>query len=158
MRSNAWIWVFSSTQSTIATSGGFRYNPTMSRTLSMNCGSGDSLKSSIWWGLRPNARQIRLIAVCDMPTSFAIDLVDQCVASEGVSSSVMTMTRSTAASVIVRGAPGRGSSDNPSRRRATNRARHFPTVAGCTPTSAATSLFVAPPAHANTIRHRNANA
>jgi hypothetical protein len=32
VRSRAWICVFSSTQSTIALSGGFRYRPTMSRT------------------------------------------------------------------------------------------------------------------------------
>jgi hypothetical protein len=35
VRSKAWIWDFSSTQSTTAASGGFRYTPTMSRTLSM---------------------------------------------------------------------------------------------------------------------------
>jgi hypothetical protein len=35
----------------------------MSRTLSMNCGSGESLNVSLWWGLSANARQIRLTAV-----------------------------------------------------------------------------------------------
>ena len=59
VRSSAWIWVFSSTHSTTAASGGFRYRPTMSRTLSMNSGSGDSLNVSIRCGLSPNARQIR---------------------------------------------------------------------------------------------------
>ena len=34
----------------------------MSRTLSMNCGSGDSLNASVWCGFSPNARQIRLTA------------------------------------------------------------------------------------------------
>ena len=34
----------------------------MSRTLSMNCGSGESLNASVWCGLSPKARQIRLIA------------------------------------------------------------------------------------------------
>ena len=42
--------------------------------------------------------------------------VPQCVASCGVRSSVSVMTRSTSASVILRGAPGRGSSNNPSSR------------------------------------------
>jgi len=79
--------------------------------------------------LRPNARQIRLIADCDMPASFAIDRVDQCVASVGVSSSVLTITRSTSASVMLRGAPGRGASARPSSRWSTKRRRHFDTVA-----------------------------
>jgi len=56
-RSSAWICAFSSTQSTTAASGGFRYRPTMSRTLSMSCGSGESLNASVWCGLSPNARQ-----------------------------------------------------------------------------------------------------
>ena len=38
-RSSAWIWDFSSTHSTSACSGGSRYSPTTSRTLSMNSGS-----------------------------------------------------------------------------------------------------------------------
>jgi hypothetical protein len=37
---------FPSTHSTVAVSGGFRHSPTTSRTLSMNCGSVDSLKVS----------------------------------------------------------------------------------------------------------------
>src|SRR6266511_3090904 len=45
-RSNAWTWDFSSTHSTRACSGGSRYSPTISRTLSMNCGSELSLKVS----------------------------------------------------------------------------------------------------------------
>jgi hypothetical protein len=45
----------SSTHSTRAASGGFRDSPTTSRTLSMNCGSVDSLKVSIRCGLSPNA-------------------------------------------------------------------------------------------------------
>src|SRR3954452_17239342 len=80
----------------------------MSRTLSMNNGSGDSLKSSIRCGLSPNARQIFDTAVCDIPVAFAIDRVDQCVAFAGVSSSVLTITRSTSSSLIERGLPGRG--------------------------------------------------
>ncbi len=44
--SSAWIWDFSSTQSTSARSGGSRYRPTISRTLSTNSGSLESLKCS----------------------------------------------------------------------------------------------------------------
>jgi hypothetical protein len=29
----------------------------------MNCGSGESLKLSLWCGFRPNARQMRLTAL-----------------------------------------------------------------------------------------------
>jgi len=61
----------------------------------MHCGSGESLKLSLRCGLRPKARQIRLIADCDRPVALAIERVDQCVASDGVSSSVLTITRST---------------------------------------------------------------
>src|SRR5205814_126543 len=59
VRSSAWICDFSSTASTIAPSGGARYSPTMSRTLSMNSGSVDSFQLSTRCGLSPNARQIR---------------------------------------------------------------------------------------------------
>src|SRR3546814_5237462 len=38
------IWLFSSTNRARARSGGARYSPTMSRTLSTNSGSRDSLK------------------------------------------------------------------------------------------------------------------
>ena len=38
VRSSAWIWVFSSSHSTTAACGGFKYSPAMSRTLSTNWG------------------------------------------------------------------------------------------------------------------------
>ncbi len=126
LRSRAWIWAFSSTHSTSALSGGFRYSPTMSRTLSMNNGSGDSLKVSLRCGCRLKARQIRLTVLWLMPHCRAIARVLQCVASRGVVSRVNVTTRSTSASLTVRGAPGRGSSSNPSSRFATKRLRHLP--------------------------------
>jgi hypothetical protein len=46
-------------------------------------GSVDNLKLSARCGCSPNARQIRLTDVWDIPVAFAIDLVDQCVASAG---------------------------------------------------------------------------
>src|SRR4029453_12858100 len=154
----AWIWDFSSTDSTSARSGGSRYSPTTSRTFSTNCGSLDSLNPSARCGLSPNAFQIRPTVDLLSPDRLAIDARDQCVASAGVSSNVATITASTCSSVIVRGTPGRGSSTSPSSRRATNRERHLPTVGSDTPRSAATCLFVVPVAHASTIRQRNANA
>ena len=129
----------------------------MSRTFSMNSGSVESLNVSTRCGRRANARQIRLIALWLSPTACAIDRLLQCVASTGFVSSVRMMTCSTAASVIVRGAPGRGSSSNPSSRFATNRARQRPTVWRVTRTGGATAAFGAPAAQASTIRARCAS-
>src|SRR6266542_1056369 len=69
-RSNAWTWDFSSTHSTRACSGGSRYSPTTSRTLSMNCGSELSLKVSARCGLSRNAFQIRPTVDFDSPERF----------------------------------------------------------------------------------------
>jgi hypothetical protein len=93
-----------------------------------------------------------------MPVARAISRVDQWVALVGVSSSVLVITRSTWVSVIVRGAPGRGSSTSPSRRWGANRPRHLPTVAACTPSRLPASTFDKPSAQANTIRQRSARA
>ena len=82
----------------------------------------------------------------------------QCVAPRGWLSSVCTMTLSTFASSIVRGAPGRNSSSNPSTPRSTKRRRHLPTVCAVTRSPAATALLLKPEAHPNTIRARNAKA
>ena len=159
MRSNACIWDFSSTASTIAATGGSRYNPTMSRTFSMNCGSVDSFHESTRCGLSPNARQIRETAVWFNPAASAIDRVDQCESPPGGGSSrVLTTTASTASSVNLRGAPGRGSSESPSSRLAMNRDRHLPTMSRDTPSRAATRVLGVPSAHANTIRARDASA
>jgi hypothetical protein len=124
----------------------------------MNCGSVDSLKVSTRWGLSPNARQIRLMADCDMPSWRARLRVDQWVASAGVVSKVVTSTCSICSSVMVRAAPGRGSSASPSSRRATNRDRHLVTVGRDTPSRLTTSALLTPSAQASTIRQRNANA
>jgi hypothetical protein len=124
----------------------------------MNCGSGESLKASLWWGLSPKARQIRLIVLWLIPVAAAIERVDQCVALAGCSSSVFTITRSTSASVIERGLPGRGSSCSPSIPRCAKRPRHLPTVEGLQPNAAAISVLDLPSAAASTTRQRNANA
>src|SRR3954447_22828420 len=128
----------------------------MSRTLSMNNGSVDSLNVSSTHGLSPNAFQIRLTVGCDIPVALAIARVDQCVAPTGFWVRVFTTTASTWSSVTVRGTPERCSSANPTSRLATNRDRHLPTVASLHPSSAATAWLVLPWAHASTIRDRNA--
>src|SRR5215472_2395703 len=70
VRSNAWIWLFSSTHSTSARSGGCRYNPTMSRTFSMNSGSFDSLNVSVRCGCNAKARQMRFTVLRLNPDIF----------------------------------------------------------------------------------------
>ena len=67
----------------------------MSRTFATNCGSAESFHFSCRCGLSPNACQMSRTAVWVSPTSRAIDRVDQCVASVGVVSSVLTITSST---------------------------------------------------------------
>lgn len=131
----------------------------MSRIFSTSSGSGEILNSSSRHGLSPNAFQISATVWCEIPCLAARPRVDQWVASAGAVSNVSTTTASTTSSVILRVAPGRGASTNPSNRSAANRCRHLVTVGGEHPTSAAIDSRVRPgSAHANTIRDRNANA
>jgi hypothetical protein len=125
---------------------------------SMNKGSVESLKVSARCGLSPKSRQIRPMVDLLNPERCAIDARDQWVAFGGACSNVATTTRSTRSTEIEGGRPGRSSSTNPSRRRATNRLRHLVTVVGCTRRSAAICLLDTPSAHASTILHRCANA
>ena len=66
--------------------------------------------------------------------------------------------RSTCSSVIVRGAPGRGSSNKPATRWAMKRRRQRPTVRRVTRASIATTVSGFPVVHASTIRARCASA
>ena len=121
MRSRAGTWLFSSTLSTSARSGGLRYRPTISRTFSTNWGSADSLKVSNAMRLEaerlPNPRDRRLPTG---PTAAPKVRVLHCVISAAGASNVRVITATTRSSLTVRGAPGRGSSLNPSRRRSRN--------------------------------------
>src|SRR6478609_9642050 len=56
VRSNAWICDFSSAQSTMASSGGGRYSPTMSVTFATNSGSVENLNVSDRHGCTPTSR------------------------------------------------------------------------------------------------------
>ena len=94
VRLRAWIWVFSSTHSTKARSGGSRYSPTTSRTLATNSGSLDSFHESCLCGANPNARHTRDTIDWLNPRCSAIDRVDQCVASGGVVSNVAVINAS----------------------------------------------------------------
>ncbi len=108
--------------------------------------------------LKPKGTQIRVIALWLSPTRLAIERVLQCVASLGLLSRVRVTTRSTAASLILRGAPGRGSSSSPSALFSKNRPRHFPTVPRLICRRCATSMSKPPSAHARTMRARSAKA
>jgi len=95
---------------------------------------------------------MRLTAVWLSPAALASDRVLQCVELGGSISNVMVTARSTSASVIVRGAPGRGSPSSPSRRHVAKRSRHVITVGRLTPSALATPVLLAPgSAQANTI-------
>ncbi len=93
-----------------------------------------------------------------MPVCFAIARTLQCVASRGVLSNLWATTRSTSSSLILHGAPGRGSPKNPLRPRSMERWRHFPTHCLDTPSFSATSIFSTPDAQSRTMRARVARA
>ncbi len=101
---------------------------------------------------------MRETAVWESPSSRASERVDQWVASAGVRSRVVVMTRSTCSFKIVRGLPGRGSSSSPSRPSRRKRLRHLAAVWRWTPSAWAISLLPAPAAAASTIRERWASA
>src|SRR5665647_1594974 len=75
VRSRAWIWVFSSTQTTTAFVGGSRYRPTTSRILASSSGSVENLtvgrltptSRPISVLLRPSAANNKIRARCAKP-------------------------------------------------------------------------------------------
>ena len=67
MRSRAWIWDFSSTLSTTAFSGGFRYSPTTSVTFATSSGSVENLKVSERHGWTRWWRQVRSTVEASTP-------------------------------------------------------------------------------------------
>jgi hypothetical protein len=90
-----------------------------------------------------------------MPKCRPNSRLDQCVTASvaGGGSNVAAMI---AASSMVFGRPGRGSSSSPASPCARNRSRHLITVGRVEPTAAATELVPAPGcAHASTIRARS---
>ncbi len=115
---------------------------------------------NVWarWGLSPTSRQIRPTVDLLSPDRAAIDARDQCVAFDGISSRVATITNSTWSTVIEGWRPGRSSSASPSRRCWASRVRHFVTMSVLTDNFSAISLLGSPSAHANTIRQRIATA
>src|SRR5487761_242210 len=88
VRSNAWIWLFSSTHNTIAFCGGFKYRPTTSVNFSINLGSRDSLKVRLRCGLRLCNCQSRFTVLLLTPWALAILRQLHCVMPLGLVSSV----------------------------------------------------------------------
>jgi hypothetical protein len=145
VRSNAWIWLFSSMHSTTACSGGSRYKPTTS--VSLNAGSLETLKVSTRCGFSPRAFQIRCTVLRLTPACLAIDLVLQWVSPLGLECSVA----STISSTFSAGIDGFGprplrTSPSLARPSSANRFRQARTVTVVTPTSAAIRALATPSA------------
>jgi len=85
--------------------GQVEVQPTMSQTLSIKCGSVESLNVSLRWGASAKARHIREIAVWLMPNSLAKRRVLECVAPRGTLFKVVVITRSMCSSRMLRGTP-----------------------------------------------------
>ena len=86
----------------------------MSRTISTNCGSADSLNVSTRWDRNPKVCHMREMVALESQTASAIVRVLHCVVCGGGASRVRVMMSTTRSSVTVRGVPGRGSSAKPS--------------------------------------------
>ena len=135
------------------------YRATRSRIFSTRSGSGDTLKSSSRHGLSPNARQISPTVVCEIPCLAARPESTSASASgrcglEGLDHDRLDPRRRRSC------APRRaGRVHQPVETVDAKRCRHFDTVTGLQPSSAAISAWVrSPSAQASTIRQRNANA
>jgi hypothetical protein len=130
----------------------------MSRTLSTNSGSVDSLKVSLRCGCSENAFQIRCTVDGASPDARAMPRELQCVLPTGSVSSVVVTTSATFCSVMVRGAPDRGSSRRPSKRFSAKRRRQVVTVTRVMPSRFAIARLLTPSAASNTISARMASA
>jgi len=155
VRSSAWIWLFSSTHSTTAFSGGARYRPTTSRTLASSSGSVENLNVSRRHGCTWYRRQARATVASPTPRRPASSRVDQCVTPRrsGGGSRVAAMM---AASSTVLGRPERGSSSSPAMPCAAYRSRHLMIVGRDSPRFRAASDVPDPSAQASTMAARSA--
>jgi hypothetical protein len=104
------------------------------------------------------ARHTRCTLLRLRPQAAASERLLQCVAFFGVDSSVMVNTRSTSASLIFRGVPGRGSSNKPSSPLFRKRVRHLPIVCLVRRKCSATFVLLVPAAHSKMMRARCASA
>ena len=133
--------------STTAGSGGFRYRPTTSVSLSSNAGSVEILKVATRCGLSPRAFQIRCTVLRLTPACLAIDRVLQWVSPLGLECSV-ACTISSTFSAGIDGFGPRPWRTSPSLARpsSANRFRQARTVTAVTPTSSAIRVVATPSA------------
>ena len=152
MRSRAWIWLFSSTHSTSAALGRVQVQPDHVAHLLDEERIGRQLERLGQVRLeaeRPPDAAHRRLAHPGRAGHRPRGPVRRM--SRGGSSKVLTIIASTRSSAIVRGRPSRSSSDRPSSASLRTAPRHLHTVCGQIPSCSATSLLVAPSAHASTI-------
>jgi hypothetical protein len=153
VRSKAWTCDFSSTESTIAFSGGCRYRSTTSLTLASSCGSVENLNVSVRQGCRPHLRQILLTQTWEIPSWSAISRLDQWVTpSRGGGGSNVAST--TSISSTCAGRPGFGRSSSPPRPSAAYRFFQPITAGFDTPTRSTISFTGTFSAASSTIRAR----
>ena len=128
----------------------------MARTPLSRPTDGELAILRILWDRGPST--VREIVAFESPATSAMLRVVHCVACAGGGPSRVRVINSTIrSSVALRGAPGRGSSVNPPRRRTRNRSRHLQTQLLDTCSRVATARLVRPSAHARTRRDRSAS-
>jgi hypothetical protein len=120
-------------------------------------GSVESLKVSTRCGCSENAFQMRCTVDGASPEALAMPRELQCVRPVGNVSSVAVTTSAIFSSLTVRGAPERGSSSRPSRRRSANRLRQVVTVTRVMPSRSAIARLLMPSAASSTISARTAS-
>ena len=125
-------------------------------TLATSSGSVENLNVSHRQGATPYSRHARATVASPIPSCAASSRLDQCVIPSffGGALSVAAMIRQWP---IVRGRPGRASSDNPPIPLRSYRARQPVTVGRDTPTRCEISTLVNPSAANSTIRARCAS-
>jgi len=150
---------FSSTDNTIAFFGGSKYNPTMAAAFGTN--SGSVLTHQLWQRVKEISswRRIRHTLSGDtFPNSWANRGPVHVAYPFGIGWSNVSIIRLLISwSSYRRLIPGRGTSDNPSRRFFAKRLRHFPTVVTLVPKSWAMDLFSLPRLAASITLLRKAN-
>lgn len=153
VRSSAWIWDFSSTQSTIAFSGGATYRPTTSVTFATSSGSVENVSVSDFHGCTPYSRHARATVAFPIVTCVASSREDQCVTpyffggAANVAATISARSRRF-------GRPERGASASPSSPASAYRFRHFHTDVVVVPTSTAIRALAIPSDASSTILAR----
>src|ERR1700738_3553120 len=153
-RLNPWL---SSTHSTNAFSGGFKYKPTISNNFGSNSGSGLKVNVRLRCGCNCDACRIACTVLCGRPSFRAKVLTVQRPCDSGCWQAKVCTFCQTPASCFG-GRPERGASRSPSNPRSANDRRHFPTVTCGISRSEAICWFARPVAAAKTIRLRSTSA